>query len=310
MRNYNILAEKIRNREPGIVTYGLTPPKINNPREKLLEISHKQVERIKSIDVDAIILYDIQDESDRNSEDRPFPFIKTVDPAIYSEEYLKEIDLPKIIYRCVDNYTPEELSAWIKADSGSERYSVFVGASSSKKEVKLSLHEAYDLARGSSRFNLGGVAIPERHTTRSDEHLRILRKQDNGCTFFVSQVTYNVEASKNFLSDYYYYCRQNGIDMVPILFTLTPCGSVQTLDFMKWLGISFPRWLENDLKHSEDILDKSLSLSLEVFKEILEFSQEKKIPVGCNIESVSVRKLEIEASIKLLNEVKYMFQNT
>jgi 5,10-methylenetetrahydrofolate reductase len=96
--------------------------------------------------------------------------------------------------------------------------------------------------------------------------------------------------------------------MVPILFTLTPCGSIKTLDFMKWLGISIPKWLENDLKHSEDILEKSLRLSKEVFQDILEFSREKNIPIGCNIESLSTRKVEIDASIQLVKDIREIFK--
>jgi hypothetical protein len=108
-----MLKDKILNKESGIITYGLTPPKQNNEHEKLLEISQKQIERINSIDIDALVIYDIQDESDRTKEDRTFPFLSTVDPAVYADEYLAPIHLPKIIYRCVGKYTQEQLSAWI-----------------------------------------------------------------------------------------------------------------------------------------------------------------------------------------------------
>lgn len=122
---------------------------------------------------------------------------------------------------------------------------------------------------------------------------------------FVSQATYNVEASKNFLSDYYYYYSNNGLEMVPILFNVAPCGS-KTLEFMKWLGISIPTWLENELKYSKDVLDKSLKLSLDIFEEILDFALEKGIPIGCSVESVSTRKVEIEASVQLVRDIRTM----
>ena len=35
---------------------------------------------------------------------------------------------------------------------------------------------------------------------------------------------------------------------LPVILTFTPCGSVKTLSFMKWLGVAFPRWLENELQ--------------------------------------------------------------
>ena len=301
-----MLIDKITNRQPGIMTYGLTPPKQDNDHEKLVEIAQKQIERINSLNVDALVIYDIQDESERTQEKRTFPFLTTIDPGVYADKYLAPVDLPKIVYRCVGKYTKEQLSAWI--DSKATQYSVFVGAASKNQPVKLSLKDAMQHFKENKHLVLGGVTIPERHTVKKDEHLKVVNKCVDGCHFFISQVTYNAQAAKDFLSDYYYYCLEHSLDMVPILFTLTPCGSARTLEFMKWLGISFPGWLENDLMHSKDILESSLRLSREVFADIYAFSKAKNIPVGCNIESVSTRKVEIDASIQLVNDIKNILQ--
>lgn len=300
-----MIKEKILNKKTGIVTYAITPPKKNNTPEKIAEISKKHIERIKNLDIDGLIIYDLQDEVDRQSSKRPFPYMESVDPAVYDEKYLKELKVPKIIYRCVGKYGVEEFSKWLKSGEKDNMFSVFVGASSSKQEVKLKLRQSYDLRNKlNTNLVLGAVVIPERHITHGDEHLRIIKKADSGCNFFVSQVIYNLEASKNFLSDYYYYCKENNIEMKPIIFTITPCGSEKTLNFMKWLGINIPGWLKNDLMHSEDILEKSISLSKNIFEELFDFALEKGIPVGCNVESLSIRKVEIEASIKLVNDIK------
>ena len=72
---------------------------------------------------------------------------------------------------------------------------------------------------------------------------------------------------------------------------------------MKWLGISIPRWLENDLLHSDDILQRSVDYSEQSWRELKSFADEKGVPIGCNIESVAVRKAEVEASIELLRRV-------
>ncbi len=300
-----MLKEKIINKKPGIITYGLTPPKAVNSQEKIKEISEKQIERIKGLDIDGLVIYDIQDEKDRIEDDRPFPFIETIDPLVYSKEYLQDLQIPKIIYRCVGKYTSGEFRKLIGATTGQDIFSVFVGAASRNQKVPLRLSEAYEICKNDNpNLILGGVTIPERHMKNGEEHLRIINKLENGCKYFISQCLYNVEAAKNFLSDYYYYCKNNQIEMVPILFTLTPCGSLKTLEFMKWLGISIPRWLENDLMNSEDILNKSIATSKAIFSELFDFSMEKGIPIGCNIESVSVRKVEIEASIRLVNDIK------
>jgi len=300
-----MLKEKILNKESGIITYGLTPPKKKTSPEKIKEIAETQINRIKDLDLDALILYDLQDESDRVDKERPFPFLPTIDPAVYSKEYLSALNIPRIIYRCVGKYSKEDFSSWLKAEPNKDRFSVFVGASSKDKDVKLKLKEGYRLRKKlNPDLILGGVTIPERHSAKNNEDQRILKKIDYGCRFFVSQCVYNLSYAKNLLSDYYYHCQEHNQDMVPIIFTFTPCGSEKTLKFMKWLGINIPQWLENDLKHSEDILEKSVQIAKENFKELFAFAQEKNIPIGCNIESVSIRKVEIEASIQLAKDVK------
>jgi len=108
---------------------------------------------------------------------------------------------------------------------------------------------------------VGGVTIPERHQSKGDEHLRVFgKKMAQGCSFFVSQGVYDVNASKNFLSEYYYYGLKNNIPLVPVIFALTPCGSIKTLQFMKWLGISVSKWLENEL-YTRTIFWSSLLIS-------------------------------------------------
>lgn len=71
-----MLTDKIRNKENGILLYGITPPKINHTEEEIKEIAKKHVERISMLNVDGLVLYDIQDESDRTDEKRPFPLLK------------------------------------------------------------------------------------------------------------------------------------------------------------------------------------------------------------------------------------------
>lgn len=84
------------------------------------------------------------------------------------------------------------------------------------------------------------------------------------------------------------------------MLTFAPCGSLKTLAFMKWLGIRFPRWLENELRYAKDPLETSLDLCERIFLEVWGFARDKGIPVGVNVESVSIRSSEIEASMQLI----------
>ena len=300
-----MLTDKIRKKEEGIILYGITPPKVKHTEEEIKEIAKKHVDRISKLNVDGLVLYDIQDESDRTDEKRPFPFIKTINPCEYSKNYLQDLKTPRIVYRAVGNYNEERFSTWLEETKQSQVHSVFVGAASHEQQTNITLRQAYELKRKvNDNLCLGGIAIPERHSKKHDEHLRVASKIDSSCEFFITQCVYDLEASKIFLTDYAKYVKENDLEMVPIIFTLTPCGSAKTLDFMKWLGINIPNYLEEDLKESGNILEESVKLSRDIFEELYIFGKKRGIPVGCNIESVAIRKEEIEASVELLEEVK------
>lgn len=304
------LKEKINSKKSGILLYGLTPPKQKTDSAKVLEISKKQIDSVESIGVDGLVLYDIHDEKDRIDEERPFPFLETIDPLTYSREFMSNLSVPRIVYRCVGKYSKNELESWIKDDKKPEEFTVFVGASAKHQKVTVHLSEAYDLYKQSNtNLLLGGVCIPERHTTKENEHIRMMKKIESGCQYFISQAVYNIEAAKNFLSDYYYYCKEAEIEMVPIIFTISPCGSKKTMDFMKWLGINVSKWLENEILKSDSPLEKSVDVLIENFEHLWSYAKKRHIPIGCNVESISIRKTEIEASIDMAKRVKKIMSN-
>lgn len=286
------------------MTYGITPPKKSFDEARRREVAARQAERIQGLPVDAVVIYDLQDESTRTDAARPFPFMETVDTVAYGFDYLSALRLPKIIYRCVAPHALDELRvslARVEAEGG---LAVLVGAASRTQAARTRLPEAYALSRDElPRLPLGGVMIAERHEAVGGEERRLLDKVAAGCSFFISQAVYSPVASKNLLSDLYYRCAEEGSEVPPILVTLSPCGSRKTLEFLRWLGISVPRWLENELLHAHDILETSVELCCQVFAELLEFARSKAIPLGCNVESVSLKKEEIEASVELVRRV-------
>ena len=61
--------------------------------------------------------------------------------------------------------------------------------------------------------------------------------------------------------------------------------------------------MENELLHAQDTLAQSVEYAWQNWKALQAYSQSKGLPVGVNIESVAVRKVEVEASISLLARV-------
>jgi hypothetical protein len=252
------------------------------------------------VGIDGLVLYDIDEESDRNPNARPFPFLPTMDPAEYLARDLVGLDVPAIVYRAVSKHSEDALRSWLSQQDPARALSVFVGASSGEKAVATSLSRAYEL-RSEMRPDLpvGGIAIPERHARRGNEHLRLINKQAAGCSFFVTQIVYDVNAAKDLVSDYRYECAARDVGPVPIIFTFSVCGSMKTLQFLQWLGVDVPRWMENDLRHADDTLDASYDLAVASALELITFCRRVGVPFGVNIESVSIRRVEIEASVRL-----------
>lgn len=89
----------------------------------------------------------------------------------------------------------------------------------------------------------------------------MLRKQDAGCEFFVSQVCYDLDHTRNLLSDYAHSCRDQDLDPKPVVLTLAPCGSAKTLEFMTWLGIDIPRWLRAEITRGDPCPPRTSSAS-------------------------------------------------
>jgi hypothetical protein len=294
--------EKVKAREAGICLYGIAPPKRATPPQRLSKIVSRQLARIRELEPHGLIVYDIQDEVERVADERPFPFLPTIDPHTYAYEHLEGLRTPKIVYRTVGRDDPASFTRWM---SHPRAGIVLVGAPSRTARVTLPLSRAYALAKEHAPDQLvGGIAIAERHARQGTEHERMLTKMQRGCRFFVTQAVYDVTASKSLISDYALTLASIGHEPVPLILTFAPCASEKTLAFMRWLGISFPRWLENELKHARDPLTTSLQLCEDTFDELSAFARAKRVPIGINVESVSIRKAEIEASVELFRSLR------
>jgi hypothetical protein len=285
--------------------YGISPPKASNAPERNREIAAGQVERINALNADGVVLYDVRNEPGRNGGPRPFPFLPALDPQEYARDYFAELKAPKILYKSVADTTQTQFAGWLERFTAREDLAVFVGASTTRGETgSLSLKTAYHLARTlHPEICFGGVAIAERHLEKGAEEERLFSKHDAGCRFFVSQTVYDVQATKSLISDYALRFHAAGQEAPPFIFSFAPCGSLKTMEFMQWLGIRFPKWLENELRDSRDILQRSVDLCLEVAEELAAFARTKDVPVGMNVESVSIRKEEIEASHALFRRL-------
>ena len=104
------LIRRITAGQGGFLVFALTPPRLATERERAQEIADATVARLRPLGLDGLILYDIDDETERNPAERPFPFMPTLDPADYLADHLGTWPTPVIVYRAVSKYAPDELA--------------------------------------------------------------------------------------------------------------------------------------------------------------------------------------------------------
>ncbi|RXJ72106.1 hypothetical protein CS022_17705 [Veronia nyctiphanis] len=301
------LKEKIKDPSQGVYLIGTTPPKLGTDKEKVAEIAHKLLARLHEIEFDGVVIYDIQDESSRTDVPRPFPFKHTVDPREYSQLVKQISDQDVITYKSVAQRGKAEFVEWLDETKSTYQLDnlVLVGSPSSDGEIKLSLPDAYAaLEEHDNDFFLGGVTIAERHSSKRNEHERLITKTEQGCQFFISQAVYDAQATINLITSYARTCRQQGNEPNRIVLTFSPCGSEKTLEFMEWLGISVPEATKWRILDAEQPLNESVRICRENLNLILQSCAALNVPLGLNIESLTNRKEEIDASINLYRLLK------
>lgn len=301
---------KIKSGQSGILTYGITPPKSDTSAERIAEIAEKTIARIMPLEIDALIVYDVQDESARTAEERPFPYLNALDPFLFASGYLQQLNVPKIIYRPAGKFSEEELSVWLDDMHKHQFHPVFVGIPAPDFPVKTSLPAAYRIwSKYSDTSVIGAVTIPERHEILKDEDRRILAKVDSGVSYFISQCIFNLAYASQVVETLSRTCKEEYKKIPTIIFTLTACGSIRTLQFLEWLGIHIPDDLKNELSQTDNMLERSVNICLDIAEKLAVFCAERSVPFGFNIESVAIKKDEIEASIYMVNRIAAMLSD-
>ncbi len=300
---------KIKKKKSGVLLYGITPPKAQTSAERIKVIAENTLNTLCPLDIDALVVYDVQDESARTAEERPFPFANSLDPFDYASQYLQRLEVPKIIYRPAGKYSKDELTQWLQGLRAHGFHPIFVGLPTPDYVVKTNLKEAYELWRVHKEHSvIGAITIPERHAILKDEDVRILDKVDFGVSYFISQCIFNVEYTKQILDDLATTCAKQNKELPTMIFTLTVCGSVKTLQFMEWLGIHIPDDIKAELQASTNPVARSVEIAVAIAKDLIQYCQARSIPFGFNIESVAIRKEEIDASLGLLNTVRELLR--
>jgi len=296
------LQSKLLDPSQQVLLYGTTPPRAGTPADQIDAAADKLAARLAGLPLDGVVVYDIQDETGRTSQPRPFPFVGTVDPRDYATHFR----LPTIVYKALGMMPEANWRAWLAEtrDMGVKALSI-VGRPASGVKYPLPLSRAIRIASGPSiGLTIGGVVIAERHDEHRSESARLLAKGIEGCGYFISQTVYQPAPTQRLLADYLRDCRGAGITPKRVILTFAPCGREKTLGFLRWLGVNVSADTERAILGAPNPLARSIGICRDNLRRILDGAYASHIPLGINVESVSINRDEIDASIELFHALQ------
>lgn len=297
---------KLLTARESVALYGTTPPRAGAGDERIARAAERLAERVRRLPVDGLVVYDVQDEAGRTEQARPFPFLPTLDSRRYANRLTALTGLPTIAYKYIAGMTEAAWQPWLTetAQRYGIRYLSLVGRSTSRGPVDgFTLGRALSAAAAHpARFTLGGVVIAERHAGAVSEAERMIRKSEHGCAFFISQAVYDAEATIRLLGDYAPACREHGTSPRRIVLTFVPCGRARTIEFVRWLGVAMPEGTARAILDDPAPLGRSIAICRDNLRRILDHRAAADLPLGINVESVSIYRDEIEASCDLFGE--------
>jgi len=303
--------ERLRASSDLLYLYGTTPPRAGTEPERVERAATRLAARVRALTLDGLVVYDVQDESDRIEEPRPFPFLPTLDSRDYARLLGSLLDLPLITYKAIQHLTEDDWREWL--DEAARDYGLrtlsLVGRPSAQAAgggpLPMSLSRATQLAASHpAGFTLGGVAIAERHGGRRSESERLHQKARDGCSYFISQAIYHPETTIRLLADYAADCRRLGVPPRRIILTFVPCGRAKTLEFMRWLGIRIDPAVATAILDDPAPLSRSIAICRAHLRAILDQPYSDELPLGVHVESVSIYRDEIDASIELAHALR------
>jgi hypothetical protein len=294
------LRAKLPDPGQGVFLYGTTPPRLGTPPGQVAAAAHKLAARLAGLPLDGVVLYDIQDETGRTQLPRPFPFAGTVDPR----EYASFFRLPAIVYKALGLLDEPQWRSWLDQSKGKMEFLSIVGRPASGRTYPLALSRAIRIAAETGGFVVGGVVIAERHDAERSEAARLLAKGIEGCGYFISQTVYHAPPTQRLLADYLRDCRGAGTAPKRVILTFAPCGREKTLAFLRWLGVNVSAETERALLGAASPLAKSIEICRDNLRRILDGPYASHIPLGVNVESVSINRDEIDASVDLFHALR------
>lgn len=302
---------------------GDVPPVAGTPPGACQRICDKFMARSRALASDGFVVYDIQDEpghADSNSNSnsnsnmpRPFPFRRVMDSSKYAALLARSSGKQCLVYKCVADANFDEWLATATTEHGHSAINLVGRATSGGDYQGPTIAEAMNVVHNNPRSQFGCVCIAERHTLEAaaargksypTEHVNMIRKQEAGCQWFVSQAVYDPEPTIRLLQDYAALCREKGVVPRKVILTFAPVSRAKTMTFLKWLGVRVPPDTETAILDADKPIERCIALLCDMLRTILLECGGIGVPLGISCESVSIFKAEIDGVHELFRRLQ------
>ena len=300
------IKDKIKRPRRPVVAYEILPP-----REKdgtLNSYAANISSLLSQTHIDAINIPEVRDEVARG--ERPVRNQLRAEPREFGRLLQDIVGVEAIVNRVVVHQKLKDELKWLEETNKKYEIENLITVGGESRSIDYpgpSVNEALAAIKKNENINLlcGGISIP----SREKESLRLIEKSENGSEFFTTQVLYDSSKIIKMISHYQKRCDEKKTFPRRLLLSFAPVSSEKNIKFLKWLGVEIPAETEKSLIEDLSIMtDKSMEITVNVLKEILNHLNENDIivPIGLNVEHIM--SYNFQASIEMLQELSRIYR--
>lgn len=234
---------------------------------------------------------------------------QTVEPRSFAAALQRRLGVRAIVNRITVHHALPDLRSWATETRVGHAIQDLVlvgGESSSQRHPGVGVVEALEGLREDVQTgggHLGVVTIPTRRRKDLDEPERLLRKQEAGADFAISQILCEPEAALRLQSDL--AAKSTARKPLTLFWSLAPVARPRDLEFLRWLGVDLPDGVRRDLLAAASPaarLARSHALNLAIARRLLEGAEAADAgPIGFCVEHVMLSN--IEAAVDLVHRL-------
>ena len=300
------IKDKIKRPRRPVVAYEILPP-----REKdgtLNSYAANISSLLSQTHIDAINIPEVRDEVARGV--RPVKNQLRAEPREFGRLLQDIVGVEAIVNRVVVHQKLNDELKWLEETNKKYEIENLITVGGESRSIDYpgpSVNEALAAIKKNEDINLlcGGISIP----SREKESLKLIEKSENGSEFFTTQVLYDSSKMIKMISHYQKRCDEKKTFPRRLLLSFAPVSSEKNIKFLKWLGVEIPAETEKSLIEDLSIMtDKSMEITVNVLKEILNHLNENDIivPIGLNVEHIM--SYNFQASIEMLQELSRIYR--